>query len=56
MGEMNSIKMGPILVLVAATFVFCDATVGTNRKIHQDFTWKYNGEVNIGKLFKDFSR
>ena len=38
-----------ILVMVAASFVFqvSDATVG--RFTEDDFTWKYNGEVNIGK-------
>ena len=39
-----------ILVMVALSFVFqfSDATIGT-RTAEEDFTWKYNGEVNIGK-------
>ena len=39
-----------ILVMVALSFVFqfSDATIGT-RTAEEDFTWKYNGEVNIGE-------
>ena len=44
-----------ILVMVALSFVFqfSDATIGT-RTAEEDFTWKYNGEVNIGECPIDF--
>ena len=46
-----------ILVMVVASLVFqvSDATIGSrkadNQPEEEDFTWKYNGEVNIGKNF-----
>ena len=41
-----------ILVMVVASLVFqvSDATIGSRKAdTEEDFTWKYNGEVNIGK-------
>ena len=41
-----------ILVMVVASLVFqvSDATIGSRKAdTKEDFTWKYNGEVNIGK-------
>ena len=45
-----------ILVMVAISVTAllqgssCDATIGKGtQKLEEDFTWKYNGEVNIGK-------
>ena len=40
-----------ILVMVVASLVFqvSDATIGSRKDAEEDFTWKYNGEVNIGE-------
>jgi len=39
-------KMGVFNLLIWALIcALCDATFGNQ----EDFTWKYNGEVNIGK-------
>ena len=40
-----------ILVMVVASLVFqvSDATIGSRKDAEEDFTWNYNGEVNIGE-------
>ena len=41
-----------VIVIFASSFVFqvSDATIGS-RGQEEDFTWKHNGEVNIGKHY-----
>ena len=57
---MTDVSILVMVVSLSFVFQFSDATIGT-RTAEEDFTWKYNGEVNIGECpeifnFKEFVR
>ena len=50
---MTDVSILVMVVSLSFVFQFSDATIGT-RTAEEDFTWKYNGEVNIGECPGDF--